>query len=144
MLVRDILYKDLISVSEHTTIRNLLRLLILNRISIVPVVNQLDEYLGCVSDKVILDMAMPKYMESMNNTSFLPDIDLIHDNLKNILDRQVHEVMPKDYPTVKLSDNVTYVADIMNKSGVREVPVVEGAMLIGKVHRIDILASCLK
>lgn len=144
MLVRDILYKDLISVSEYTTIRSLLRLLILNRISIVPVVNKLDEYLGCISDKVILDMAMPTYMDSLANTSFLPDIDLIHDNLKKILDKEVHEVMPKDYPTVKLSDNVTYVADIMNKSGVREVPVVEGAMLIGKVHRIDILASCLK
>lgn len=144
MLVRDILYKDLISVSEDTSIKSLLRLLILNRISIVPVVNKMDEYIGCISDKDILDIAMPTYMESLSNISFFPDMDFINENLKKVQDKEVREFLPKNYPTVKLSDTVTYVADLMNKSGAREVPVVEDGLLIGKVHRIDILASCIK
>jgi len=144
MLMRDILYKDLVSVSENTKIRTLLRLFIHNRISVVPVVNSNDEYISCISEKDIMNKAIPTYMKSFQDVSFLPNIDMLKDRVSAILDNTVKEVMPDNYPTAGLHDTATYVADLMNKTGIREIPIVEDGMLIGKVHRVDILASCLK
>ena len=144
MQVKDILYRDLISVSEDTSVRDLLRLFILNRISIVPIVNEFDEYVGCISDKNILDSAIPAYMSSMVDTSFIPDFGIFEEHLEKILDKLVVDILPKDYPVAKLTDSVTHVASVITKAGVREVPVVEDGMLIGKVHQVDILASCIK
>ena len=83
-------------------------------------------------------------MQSFENIAFMPNFNLLKEKLDEILELTVKELMPDNYPVAHLSDTATYVADLMNKTGVRELPVVEDGMLIGKVHRVDILASCLK
>ena len=70
----------------------------LHRTSVVPVVNKLCEYQGCISEAGILNAAVPTYMKTMKDTSFMAQLDQITVRLKNILDKKVSEFIDRDYP----------------------------------------------
>ncbi len=144
MELRSIIFRDLTSVSENTSIKQLLKVLVYNHISSVPVVNEKNEYVGCISESDIFEACTPPYMKIMQNTAFLPNINHITDALKNLSHQRVKDLMPTDHPFVQPTDSVMYAVDIMNKSKRVILPVVENKKLLGLVSRIDLLSIALK
>ena len=116
----------------------------LHRISAVPVVNHLGEYIGCVSDQDILKAAIPEYMKWIYNTSFMADLDQITLHLQKLLDEKAVNFVNKDYPTVAPNNSMSYAADLLFRSQGTILPVVEGKMLIGLISRLDILSVSLE
>jgi predicted transcriptional regulator len=141
--VKDYIYKDISSVNENSTIFSVIRYMKLHRISAVPVVNQLGEYVGCISEDDILKASVPQYMKSLYNTSFMADIDRISAHLKDILDEKAIKYSDKKYPFVRPNDSMSYAADLLYRSSRNMIPVVEGKTLIGLVTRIEILSASL-
>jgi CBS domain-containing protein len=86
--VKDFLLKDISSVNENSTLRRVIRTMRLQRLSAIPVVNVLGEYMGCITEQDILDAAIPSYMKSIYNTSFMADLDQITSHLQGILDHK--------------------------------------------------------
>ena len=115
----------------------------LHRTSVVPVVNQLGEYVGCISEDDILKASVPQYMKSLYNTSFMADIDRISAHLKDILSEKAIDFSDKKYPYVRPNDSMSYAADLLYRSSRNMIPVVEGKTLIGLVTRIEILSASL-
>ncbi len=144
MKVKKILFNDITSISADTTIRRLIRMMILNRTSCLPVVDEQNKYLGGICDSVIIDASIPDYMKALNNTSFLPDINKITDNMKNILERPVRDFMVKEYPTIKPEDSISYAADLMDKSGRTVLHVIDDeGNFIGYVNKFDLLSMAI-
>lgn len=141
--VKDYIYKDISSVNENSTIYRVIRYMKLHRISAVPIVNQLGEYVGCISEIDILRASVPEYMKSLYSTSFMADLDRVSAHLKDILNEKAIKFSDKKYPYVSPNDSMSYAADLLYRSNRNMLPVVEGKTLIGLVTRIEILAASL-
>jgi len=141
--VNDYIYKDISSVNENSTIYRVIRYMKLHRISAVPVVNQLGEYIGCISEDDILKASVPEYMKSIYNTSFMADLDRITAHLKDIIDEKAINFIDKKYPSVSPNDSMSYAADLLYRSRRPMLPVIEGKMLLGLITRIEILSVSL-
>jgi CBS domain-containing protein len=115
----------------------------LHRASVVPVVNQLGEYIGCICEQDILDAAVPSYMKSKYDTSFMARLDQITPNLRRVLDEKAINFFDKEYPYVSPDDSMSYAADQLYRVKGTILPVVEGKTLIGLITRIDVLAVVL-
>ncbi len=141
--VKDFIFKDLSSINEDSSLRRVIKTMRLHRISALPVVNHLGEYLGCISDQDILQAAIPEYMKWIYDTSFMADLDQITIHLQKMLDEKAIKFVKKDYPTVAPNNSMSYAADLLFRSQGTILPVVEGKMLIGLVSRLDILSVSL-
>ncbi len=141
--VRDYIYKDISSVSENSSLRRVINTMKLHRTSVVPVVNKLCEYQGCISEQGILHAAIPAYMKTMKDTSFMAQLDQITIHLKKILDQKVKEYMNREYPYVSPEDTMSYAADLLYRQKQTILPVVENKKLIGLITRIEILSVSL-
>ena len=142
-IVRDYIYKDLSSVDEDSTLRRVIKTMKRHRSSAIPVVNLLGEYVGCISEQSILDAAVPAYMKSMYDTSFMAGLDQITSHLKSLLDKKTAHFVDKKYPCVSPDDSMSYAADLLYRLKGTILPVVEGKTLIGLLTRIEILSVSL-
>jgi CBS domain-containing protein len=141
--VKDYHFKDLSTVSEESTIRRVIQTMRLHRLRAIPVTNHKGEYIGSVSEQTILDASIPDYIKSIYNTSFMADIDQIALYLHSILDDKVTSIIDKEYPWVSPSDSMSYAADLLARTNVPMLPVLNGKMVIGMITRIEILSISL-
>jgi len=143
MQVKDYTYKDITSVNEDSTLRRVIKTMKLHRISAVPVINHLGEYIGCISEQDILNASVPVYMKSIYNTSFMANLDQITIHLRELLDEKAIKFTDAKHPYVSPDDSVSYAGDLLYRTKRTVLPVVEGKMLIGLISRIDILSVSL-
>lgn len=141
--VKDYIYKDISSVSENSTLRRVINTMRLHRVSAIPVVNVLGEYIGCITEQDILDAAIPLYMKSILNTSFMADLDQITGHLKGILNDKALPFVDTKYPWVSPHDSMSYAADLLHRSKGTILPVLEGKIVVGLITRIEILSVSL-
>lgn len=141
--VKDYIFRDLTSVNENSTLRRVINTMRLHRIRAIPVLNSLGEYLGCITEQDILDAAIPPYMKSIYNTSFMADLDQITNHLHSILDEPAINFIDEHYPSVSPADSMSYAADLLYRSKGSIIPVLENKMLIGLISTIDILSVSL-
>jgi CBS domain-containing protein len=141
--VRDFIYKDILSVNENSDLRRVIITMKRHRVCAIPVVNQMGEYIGCISEQDILNASVPHYMKSMYSTSFMADLDHIIGHLHDMLDRKAIDFTDSDYPTVTPNDSMSYAADLLFRSTKSVLPVLEGKVLIGLISRIEILTVSL-
>lgn len=141
--VKDFIYRDILSVNENSDLRRVIITMKRHRVCAIPVVNQLGEYVGCISEQDILNASIPQYMKSMYNTSFMADLDHIIGHLHDLLDEKAIKFTDSSYPTVTPNDSMSYAADLLFRSKKTALPVLEGKMLIGLLTRIEILTVSL-
>jgi CBS domain-containing protein len=141
--VRDYVYKDLSSVNENSSLRRVIKTMKLHRASAIPVVNLLGEYVGCISEQDILNAAVPAYMKSMRDTSFMAGLDQITTHLQAMLEKKAYDFVDEKYPCVSPDDSMSYAADLLYRIKGTILPVVEGKKLIGLLTRIEILSVSL-
>ena len=141
--VKDYIHKDISCVNEKSSLRRAIQTMKLHRLSALPVVNMLGEYVGCISEQDILNAAVPAYMKSMLDTSFMAGIDQITIHLQNKLDENVLNFVDNKYPSVSPNDSMSYAADLLYRIKGTILPVVDGKTLIGLLTRIEILSVSL-
>lgn len=144
MKVRDVFCRDISSVSERMSLRSVIRLMLLSRMMAMPVVSRENQYLGCIEISDIMDACVPHYMKSLRRTGFLPDIERFYENLQSIQERRVADYLPRDYPSVHPDDAINVAADLLEKSQRQVLPVVDDALLLGTLSRLDIVSAVLK
>ncbi|MDY6850109.1 MAG: CBS domain-containing protein [Thermodesulfobacteriota bacterium] len=144
MKVRNVFCRDISSVSERMSLGSVIRLMLLSRTVAMPVVNLDNRYLGCIEIADIIDACVPHYMKSLRRTGFLPEIERFYENLEKIQDRRVADYLPSDYPSLHPDDAINVAADLLEKSRRQVLPVVEDALLLGTLSRLDIVSAVLK
>ncbi|MBN2487298.1 MAG: CBS domain-containing protein [Bacteroidales bacterium] len=143
-LVRDFIIKDISSVTENSPVRRVIKNMRLHRVSIMPVVNKLGEYIGCISEEDILEAAVPDYMKKIYNTSFMANIDQIIAHLTQILDDKAIALTDVNYPYVTPDDSLEYAADILYRTKGNMLPVLESKKLVGLITLIQILSVSIE
>ncbi len=121
MQVKDVLktkQRDIVTAQPTTTVREAMELLIANKISCLPVVDESDGLVGIISDKDIFRK--------------------VHADPSGFQQCAVRELMTIEVVIGLPEDNLGYIAGIMTNNRFRHVPILDNRRLIGLISIGDI------
>jgi CBS domain-containing protein len=113
--------KEVITAKSTTTIDEAMELLIKHKISCLPILEDDGKLIGIISDKDIFKK--------------------VHETKGNYHSLKVRDVMSTDLIVGLPTDNLEYIAGIMDKNWIRHIPIVEGDNMVGLVSEGDIIKT---
>jgi CBS domain-containing protein len=113
MFAKDVMTRDIITLSPTTKVKNLAMILIKNQISGAPVVDEHGKILGIVSEA---DIVAKKGKDAKS-------------------------IMSKKVVTVREDAPIEEIAQLMITHAIKRVPVTDGGKVIGIVSRADIISA---
>jgi CBS domain-containing protein len=142
MKARDVMASPVITVKPSDSVRTVAELFLKYRISAVPVVDNDDRVVGMVSEADLLHRAEAgtERRRSWWLSAFLQGDTLAQDYIKAHAGR-VEDVMTRDVIVVRPYTPVHEVATLLEKNGIKRVPVVEDERLVGIVSRANLIQA---
>ena len=119
LTARSIMTDDVVTIDKNSSIQEAIELLLLQRISGLPVTDNEGQLIGIVTEFALLAIAYDKKV--VNDT--------------------IGQHMTIDLLTVSPDDPINKVADLCLVHRVRRVPVVENGRLLGLISRRDVLRA---
>ncbi len=145
MLAKDIMTVDVITARPDDTVEDVIKLIVENKISGVPVIDEERKVIGIVTEGDLIirsqKLHIPSYIQILGGIIYLDDPDDFREELKKAIAVKVGDVMTGNPITVEEDTPVEEIATIMSDSGVNRLPVVRDDKLVGIVSRADIVRS---
>ncbi len=145
--VKDIMTKELITVSPQTEIVSAARILLEKRINGLPVIDDSGKLVGilCQSDLVAQQKSIPIPSVYTLLDSFIPLTSLkrIDKEVKKIAALKVEQAMTPSPVTVGPETDIEDVARLMVDKKYHTLPVMEGNKIVGVVGKEDVLKTLL-
>ena len=141
MELKDLMTKNVTTIPQDMNVRDAAKMLVNLEISGLPVVNDDKELVGMITEKDILGMALPKYVEKLGSLAYTFDMVPFAKTLAEADKVQVKEIMRKKVITTTVDTSVPEVARIMIVKRIRRIPILdqEDDRLVGIVTRHDIV-----
>ncbi len=145
-VARDIMVKKVITINKNESVKKLSDILIKNKISGVPVIDDDGKLIGIATEGDLIvkdaDLHFPSYFKLLDSIIYLESLDKFKTNLKKYLGTKVEDIMTTKVKTVRDDTPVSEVANIMIKYNINRVPVLDSkGGLIGIITRADIVKS---
>jgi len=148
MLAKDIMTKEVISVRPDEKVEKAARILIENKISGIPVVDDNHHVVGIITEKDLMikasELKVPFYLTLFDSIIFLENPIRFNNNIKKYTASHVKEAMTAKVFSVEEDASVSEVVDTMQRHEINRVPVLRHGKLIGIITRNDILKSLVK
>jgi CBS domain-containing protein len=142
MQARDVMTAPVVTVRADQTIKDLASILVKNRISAAPVVNNTGKVIGMVSEGDIMRRAETgTEAKAKGWPSFLADPGQAAKNYVAAHARKVSEVMSTPVISVRPDTPLDEVATIFQERGIKRVPVIHGDDLVGIVSRANLIQA---
>jgi CBS domain-containing protein len=146
LTAKDIMSKKVITIGKNASIEKLSELLVNNKISGVPVVDENNKMVGIVSEADIIvqdaDLHFPRYFKLLDAIIYLESLNKFKRNLEKHLATKVGDIMTQKVKTVSENTPVNEIANLMLDSRVNRVPVMDkNNNLVGIITRADIVKS---
>lgn len=145
MLAKDIMTTNVVKVHPGDTVDEVIKLLVDNRISGIPVVDDDDVVIGVVTEADLLvrtqKLHVPSYIQILGGIIYLDDPGDLKDELRKLAAVKVEDMMTANPVTVEEDTLVDEIASIMADEGINRVPVVRAGRIVGIVSRADIIRS---
>ncbi|MBN1951614.1 MAG: CBS domain-containing protein [Bacteroidales bacterium] len=142
-LVRDYMHKDITSVNEDSTLGQVIRVMKLHRLGAVPIVDKQGHCIGYITARDVLKIAIPDYIKSIYNTSFMANMDQVTNHLKGMLNEKAVRFLDGEYVFLNPTDTMSYAADLLNRQKRTILPVIEDQQQVGWITKIDIISMAL-
>jgi len=143
MLARDIMTRDVVTVKPDEEIEKVAQLLVENKISGIPVVDDDQHRVGIITEKDLIvragELKVPFYITLFDSIIFLENPIRFSNSLKQYTASKVGDAMTKEVWAVKEDEEVSKVVEIMQKKNINRVPVVRNGKLVGIISRNDVL-----
>jgi CBS domain-containing protein len=151
MLVKDVMSKNVITISPEESISNAIDKMAKNNISGLIVVED-EKVVGVISESDVLKIFKSEFPElKLSSNISLSIFSLIKSGIKIIREikkigkLKVQNLMSKKVSFVKPEDTILEAARIISKKDVRRLPVIdESGKLVGIISRTDILRALIK
>ncbi len=141
MKVKEIMTKDLTAAEPTMTVRELIELFHQSGLSSVPVVNDEGRILGIISERDIIEGALPGYFEVLYG---ITDMNHLSQKLREIENDRIEFYMTPEVIKIEEDDDDLTAADLMIRKNVKSLPVVnKDGILVGMLRRIDLLKDLL-
>jgi CBS domain-containing protein len=145
--VKDIMTKELITVSPDTEIVHATKLLLENRINGVPVTDETGQLVGilCQSDLIAQQkkLPVPSFFTFLNGLITLTSMKQFEKQVQKIAATTVAQAMTPNPVTVRPDTNIEEVAALMVDNNFHTIPVVDEGELVGIVGKEDILRTLI-
>jgi len=143
--VKDIMTKDVVTVTKETTVMELAKIFAERHLSSLPVVDQNGELIGIVTETDLVEqdknLHIPTVISIFDWVIYLESDKKFEKELKKMTGRTVGDIYSADAVTVSPDSSIADVADLLSSRKINALPVVEGNKLIGIVSRIDLIRS---
>jgi CBS domain-containing protein len=145
--VKDIMTKEVITVSPETEIAQAAELLLTNRINGVPVINESGELVGilCQSDLIAQqkNIPIPSLFTLLDGYISLTLSKRLDKEVEKIAATKAADAMTPDPVTVSPDTGIEDVAALMVEKNYHTLPVVDAGKLVGIVGKEDILKTLI-
>jgi CBS domain-containing protein len=145
ILAKDIMTREVLTVSEETPINEAARMMMENRISGLPVLNSAKSLVGIVCESDIIDQGkqlhLPTVVNLMGYIVFLESSRKLEKELKKMAGLTCRDLMSAPVKTVTPDSTLEQVATLMAENKIHSIPVVEGGKLAGIVGKKDIVRA---
>ncbi|MFP4497199.1 MAG: CBS domain-containing protein [Vulcanimicrobiota bacterium] len=141
--IKDILVRDITSVTSDDTMRNVARILANHRFSGIPVVDNDHRVIGFISESDVVRSEFPQMGRS-------PGLFLIRDfagivrKISKVGSQKVSDYMNQRPITIEEDDSIMDVVRLILERGVKVIPVVRDGVLVGVVGRAEICRELLE
>ncbi len=140
---KDIMTKDVITVTPATTIEDLAHILIKHNISGVPVVNDEGNLIGIVTENDLISknkrLHIPTVMRLFDAYIMLESPATIEKEIKRMAAVTVNDIFVKDVVTVTEEATVEEIATTMSEKKAYLIPVVAGGKITGIIGKMDLI-----
>jgi CBS-domain-containing membrane protein len=140
MKASDVMVSNVITIGPDASVVDVADLLLRNRISAVPVVGADGEILGIVSEGDLINR--PESETERRNSWWLDALaskEVLALEYVKTHSRKVSDVMTRDVITATPDTSVAQVAAVLEKNGIKRVPIVQNGRLVGIVSRANLL-----
>ncbi|OCL27193.1 CBS domain-containing protein [Orenia metallireducens] len=143
--VRKYMMRTMNSVCEEDSIEDVIRVMHKIEMSVLPVVDDENKFLGTIYSRNLLKNIIPEQYGFLESHRLLYQVNQAAENLAEIKDRKVKEYMSTNTTAVKENDKMDNIADIMldNKESYLYV-VNDDNKLRGYISRADLLYYLLE
>lgn len=144
---KDIMQKNIISLSPDTEIASAVEILLKNHINGVPVVDANGELVGilCQSDLIFQqkDIPIPPIFAILDSIFPLSSSKSLDDQFQKMAATKVAQAMVKKVTTVTPDTSVSEIASLMVEKHFHTLPVVDGKKIVGIIGKEDILKTLI-
>jgi CBS domain-containing protein len=141
--VKDIMSRNVKTVSAETPMSSVVADMCLYRISGMPVVQEGDRLMGFIAEKDVLHHLFPTLEDAMNLRLHV-DFEGMEANYRNVLNLKVADLMTTKVITVSPDMPILQATSLMVKNRFRRIPVAEGETLVGMLSLGDVHKALFK
>ena len=140
MQAKDIMTRDVTTVSPSASVREVAKLMVDKRLSGLPVVTSERRLVGMLTASDLLHrVETGTEKRSSWFTSFFANPDDMARHYAKAHGLKVHEVMSRHVISVREDADLSEVADVLDRNRLKRVPVVRDGTLVGIVSRSDLV-----
>jgi CBS domain-containing protein len=147
LTARDIMTRDIITVTEESTIKELARILTSNHISGVPVINDSGKLVGVVTESDLIfqtkKVHIPTVITILDSVFYLENPDKMGDEMKKMAGTKVKDILTSSPITVTEETPLDEIATIMSEKNFHTLPVVNKDTLVGVIGKKDIIRTLI-
>jgi CBS-domain-containing membrane protein len=143
MKARDVMVSPVITTKPSASVKEVAQLLLANRISAVPVVDDKGKLVGIVSEGDLMrraDLGTERHRSWWLAALFAEEEDLAAEYVKQH-GKTVADVMTRRLVTVDPDAGVNQIAGLLERHSIKRVPVVEHGALVGIVSRANLIQA---
>ena len=141
MNAADVMVSNVITVGPDATVQEVAGILLKNKISAVPVVSQSGKILGIVSEGDMLRRVSHTLRHRSWWLELLTPETALRDEFVKSHSHKVVDVMTPKVLTVSPETPLGEIASVLEKNGIKRVPVVKDGKLVGIVSRANLLQA---
>lgn len=145
---QDIMTREVITVNNSTSIKDLARLLVANNISGVPVLDDQGQITGIVTENDLIfqnkKLQIPPVITILDSFFFLHTPEKMEKEMLKIAGASVSDICTSEVLTIAPQTPLNEIATLMTEKNIHTLPVVEeSGEMIGIVGKQDILRTIL-
>ena len=145
LTAKDIMTKDVVTVTPDTSIESLASLLVSNQISGAPVVDASGSIVGIVTENDLISrnkrLHIPTVVSFLDAAIYLESSKKFAEEVKRVTATKVGDICAKKIVTITEETALTDIATIMDEKKVHVLPVVKGGKLVGIVGKRDVVRA---
>lgn len=142
---KDIMTKEVITVTTDVTIEGLARIFTRHDISGAAVVDEDGKLLGIVTENDLIKMEqrlhIPTVINIFDAVIYLGSSKRFEEDIKRMAATKVEDIFRKDIVTITESSTIEEIATIMSEKNIHHLPVVKKGKLVGIVGKKDIVRA---
>ena len=148
LTARDIMTREIITITDDSTVKELARLLAIHQISGVPVIDDKGRLVGVVTESDLIfqtkKLHIPTVITILDSVFYLENPDKMGEEMKKMVGAKVKDILTSSPLTVNEDTPLDEIATMMAEKNVHTLPVVNKEILVGVIGKKDIIRTLIE